>query len=58
LITTDEVDAKIAVPENKIGSIFPKQEAVIEATALGGSVLKGKSKPKAFPLTPSHIPTK
>ncbi|MDR1274654.1 MAG: efflux RND transporter periplasmic adaptor subunit [Odoribacteraceae bacterium] len=46
LITVDEIDAKIAVPENEIGSIFLKQEALIEATALGGERFTGKIETK------------
>jgi multidrug resistance efflux pump len=54
LITTDEVEAKMAVPDNEIGNIFPKQEAVIEATALGGKRFEGKIETKGVSAHPPH----
>jgi multidrug resistance efflux pump len=53
LITVDEIDAKIAVPENEIGNIFPKQESLIEATVLGGERFTGKIETKGVAVYPS-----
>jgi RND family efflux transporter MFP subunit len=57
LITADKVDAKIAVPENEIGSVFLKQDAVIEVPALNGERFTGKVETKgvvAHPLTHTY----
>jgi RND family efflux transporter MFP subunit len=57
LITVDRMDVKIAVPENEISRIVPKQEAVVEVTALGGERFEGKIETtgiSAHPLTHAY----
>jgi RND family efflux transporter MFP subunit len=52
LIAIAQVDVKIAVPENEIGSVMPKQEAVVEASALNGERFAGKVETKGVSAHP------